>query len=254
MNKTLTPSERLIVSVDSTTRYLAPRPYKNWIAGFIQELKEFKICVKLESSLRLFGFSFIPDVQEMGFRVFADLKLYGTPSTLNQDACHISHVNPRFVTICGQVSEESMSSFKRGLISETEIIGVPLLTTQDEDFARKYYEISYLNAYMRFASILVENGVKSLICPPDGQMIRHVRRYFRDDISIICPGIRFPGREVTNDDQINVFTRSPRQAIKSGADYIVVGRPITSALDSRLVVEEIIRDIEMGLADRDPKS
>ena len=166
MEKTLTPEGRLIVAVDSREKFMSPRPLKNWIAGFLQELDGLKICVKLESSLGLFGYSFITDVQEMGFRVFADLKLFGTPSTLNHYACHISHVNPHFVTICGQVGEKGMSSFKSGLTSETEIIGVPLLTTQNEVFARKYYAISYLNAYLHFANTLVENGVKSLICPP----------------------------------------------------------------------------------------
>ena len=254
MNKALTPEERLIVAVDSQERFMSQKPLKYWIAGFLKDLSGLGICVKLESSLRLFGFSFITDVQEMGFRVFADLKLFGTPNTLNQDACHISHVNPRFVTICGQVSGESVSSLKRGLTSQTEIIGVPLLTTQDEEFARKYYAISYLNAYLRFASILVENGVKNLICPPDGRMICHVRSAFGDKVTIICPGIRLEGEEVTQDDQSGFFTRTPRASIAAGADYIVVGRPITSALKPKQVVQRIIREIELGLSDREGKA
>ena len=254
MEKTLTPEGRLIVAVDSREKFMSPRPLKNWIAGFLQELDGLKICVKLESSLGLFGYSFITDVQEMGFRVFADLKLFGTPSTLNHYACHISHVNPHFVTICGQVGEKGMSSFKSGLTSETEIIGVPLLTTQDEEFAQEYYKLSYLNSYLHFADKVVKDGAKGLICPPDGQMIRHVRSAFGDKVVIICPGIRLEGEKVTQDDQSGFFTRTPRAAIAAGADYIVVGRPITSALEPRKVAERIIREIELGLDDRDSKS
>ena len=251
MNKALTPEERLIVAVDSQERFMSRKPLKNWIAGFLQELRGLNICVKLESSLRLFGFSFITDVQKMGFRVFADLKLYGTPSTLNRDACHISHVNPHFVTICGQVGERGMSSFVRGLTSETKIIGVSLLTTQDTDFAQEYYKLSYLNSYLHFADKVVKNGAKGLICPPDWQMVVQVRRAFGNEVAIICPGIRLEGEEVTQDDQSGFFTRTPRKAIAAGADYIVVGRPITSALEPRKVAERIIREIELGLADRE---
>lgn len=254
MEKTLTPTERLIVAVDSRERFMSQKPLKNWIAGFLQELKGLNICVKLESSLRLFGFSFITDVQEMGFRVFVDLKLLGTPSTLNQDACHISHVNPHFVTICGQVGEEGMTSFKEGLTSETEIIGVPLLTTQNGDFAQEYYKASYLHSYLRFADKVVKNGAKGLVCPPDGRMIDQVRYVFEDKVTIICPGIRLEGEEVVLDDQSGFFTRTPRAAIAAGADYIVVGRPITSALEPRKVAERIIREIELGLSDRDGKA
>ena len=85
-------------------------------------------------------------------------------------------------------------------------------------------------------------------------MIVNVRRTFGDEVAIICPGIRLEGEEIALDDQSRLFTRTPRAAIAAGADYIVVGRPITSALEPRKVAERIIREIELGLDDRDSKS
>ena len=90
---------------------------------------------------------------------------------------------------------------------------------------------------LRLARLGVANGIDGLVASP--QEARMLRQEFGDRIKIVTPGIRPPGSD--SGDQKRFTT--PREAIENGADYLVIGRPITAAPDPRAAVERIVEEL-----------
>jgi orotidine-5'-phosphate decarboxylase len=91
---------------------------------------------------------------------------------------------------------------------------------------------------LRLARLGIENGVDGLVCSP--HEIKTLRAEFGDKIKIVVPGIRPNWSEP--DDQKRFMT--PREAIDAGADYLVIGRPITAHKNPREAVGRILREFQ----------
>ena len=118
------------------------------------------------------------------------------------------------------------------------LLGVTVLTSSTHEMLREVglaEEIS--DQVLRLARLGVENGIDGLVASP--HEVRVLREEFGDKVKIVTPGIRPAGADPG--DQRRFAT--PREAIDAGADYLVIGRPITAAADPRLAVEKIVAEL-----------
>jgi orotidine-5'-phosphate decarboxylase len=123
--------------------------------------------------------------------------------------------------------------------TDLRILAVTVLTSSDDsDLARAGYEFGVADLVARRGAQAKACGVSGLVASP-GEAAA-LRASLGSEICLVTPGIR-PGG-VTSDDQKRVAT--PTQAIRNGADYLVVGRPVVQASDPRTAAIAIIREID----------
>ena len=96
---------------------------------------------------------------------------------------------------------------------------------------------------MRLASLGAASGLRGVVASPHEAALLRAR--FGTDLTIVVPGVRPATENARADDQRRVMT--PRQAVEAGADYLVIGRPITGQPDPRAAAEQIVR----GMSEED---
>ena len=117
----------------------------------------------------------------------------------------------------------------------TKILGVSILTSMDSKQTKKIYNqknVSFL--VKKFAKLAKKNGLDGVVCSP--KEINVIRKEVGKDFIIITPGIRLKNK-INNDDQKRIET--PEEAIKLGANYLVIGRPITKSKNPLKTLKEI---------------
>jgi orotidine-5'-phosphate decarboxylase len=120
------------------------------------------------------------------------------------------------------------------------LIGVTLLTShEDDDMAELGFERGTAHHVERLANIAQAAHLDGVVCSPQEASI--LRRRFGRDFLLVTPGVRPAGIDA-NDQQ---RTRTPSEAVADGADYLVIGRPVTRAPDPVSVLNAINRDIEV---------
>ena len=122
---------------------------------------------------------------------------------------------------------------------ETNLIAVTILTSlDDDDLSLMGIDISTKNLVSNLAKLAKESGLSGVVC--SSEEIKMVRESCGKNFKIIVPGIRPEGS--SKNDQKRVMT--PKEAIIQGADYLVIGRPITESKDPKNTVIEIINSIK----------
>lgn len=167
--------------------------------------------------------------------VFADAKLHDIPNTVERASANIARLGVRMLNVHALGGEEMMRAARSGAdrgaieagVPAPLVVAVTVLSSQSgEDLASP-------------ASLAFEaktSGLDGVVV--SGEDVRDVRAACGDDFCLVVPGIRPAGGN--GHDQVRVLT--PAAAIESGADYIVVGRPITGANDPVGVARAILRD------------
>lgn len=181
-------------------------------------------------------------------RIFLDLKLHDIPATTNRAFIAASTYGTEFVTIHCDEGNGIMLSVAENNPGNTKILAVTLLTSLNREnlirlgCADKY--IDDLSALVLLkARLAKEAGCHGIVC--SGHEVSMVRREMGDDLIIVTPGIRPAWSLVSQDDQKRVVT--PQMAVKNGADYIVVGRPIRDADNPVDAAKKVAEEIEAGL-------
>ena len=117
----------------------------------------------------------------------------------------------------------------------TKILGVSILTSMNSIQTFKYFNEKNVSSLVKkFSRAAKKNNLDGIICSP--REIKYVRKEVGDDFIIITPGIRI-NNKIRNDDQKRVAT--PKKAIDLGANYLVIGRPITESRNPLKVLKEI---------------
>ena len=120
------------------------------------------------------------------------------------------------------------------------VLGVSILTSIDSAQAEKYYnEKSINNLVSKFVKNALENKLDGVVCSP--LEIKLVKKLSSEKLIIVTPGIR-PENYNKNDDQKRLM--SPKEAINLGANYLVIGRPITQSSNPLLEITSINSSIE----------
>jgi orotidine-5'-phosphate decarboxylase len=160
-----------------------------------------------------------------GVRVFLDLKLHDIPATVAGAARAVARLRPDLLTVHAIGGPEAIRAAVQAAPGTT-VAAVTILTSQSEtDLARAGMAGGVHDTVMRLAGLAVAAGARGLVCSP--HEVAAVRAEVGPDITLITPGVRPAGAD--NHDQARVAT--PEEALRAGADLLVIGRPITGAPD-----------------------
>jgi orotidine-5'-phosphate decarboxylase len=195
----------------------------------------FKIGLQLYTAE---GPEIVRAVLSTGAKVWLDLKLHDIPNTVARAVESANALGVQLLTIhlsggCEMI--RAAVGAKKGTMS---ILGVTVLTSSTEATLREIgISDTPDNQVLRLARLGVENGIDGVVASP--HEIKPLRAEFGDKIIITVQGIRPAWAKP--DDQKRFMT--PREALKAGADYIGIGRPITKHSNPREAVEKILEEI-----------
>jgi len=187
------------------------------------------------------GLPFVGELADQGKQVFVDLKLHDIPNTVEKATARIASLGGRFLTV--HAYPQTMQAAARGRgASALQILGVTVMTSYDDaDLAEAGYAAGVRDTVARRAVQARAAGIDGLILSAEETLA--MRAIVGDDMLLVTPGIRPAGAALG--DQKRAVT--PGQAIANGADYLVVGRPVTEAADPVAVARTIVQDIEAAL-------
>ena len=213
-------NKRLIIALD----------FKNIdeMSHFISNLDPQKCIVKV--GLQLFiseGPKVLDFLSHRGFEIFLDLKLHDIPNTVRKSVEEISQFNVKLTTIHLQGGRDMIQAANEAK-GNIKILGVSLLTSLDDSDTRELYNNDFNKQFDNLINLAMERKIDGIVC--SSQELELIK-----DPSLIkvVPGIR---NQDSSDDQKRVMASG--EAYSNGADYIVVGRPITQAKD----IEKAIKD------------
>ena len=180
------------------------------------------------------GPAIVREVVGRGWRVFLDLKIHDIPNTAKHAVAEAAALGAAMVT----VHASGGPSMLRACATEaTLVLGVTILTSLDEDEVKEIgFEAPLRDAAVHLAKLAKENGLRGVVT--SAREIRAIREAC-SDLVIVVPGIRPEGSE--SGDQRRTMT--PAAAVAAGADYIVVGRPVTEASSPRDAALAIINSL-----------
>ena len=167
-------------------------------------------------------------------KIFLDLKLHDIPNTVEKGLEAIVKMKPLFTTIHISGGDEMM------LISntnkkKTKILGVSVLTSLNSIQTKKYYNQKNISELVKkFSQAAKKNKLDGVVCSP--QEIKYIRKKIGKNFIIVTPGIRIDNK-IKGDDQKRVET--PKKAIELGANFLVIGRPITESKNPLKVLKEL---------------
>jgi len=193
-----------------------------WIESTKDSVSVYKLGLEFYLNFGNAGVSRI--IEETGAEIFLDLKLHDIPHTVAGAASAISHLAPKFLTVHAS-GGRAMVKAAADAVPQVSVTAVTILTSLSE---ADLFEIGYaspaLESAVALAKMAVNAGAKAIVCSP--LETAAIRSAVGPDPIIITPGVR-PLSEVGSDDQKRTMT--PSDAIAQGANYVVIGRPITSA-------------------------
>lgn len=187
------------------------------------------------------GLSLAEDLIRAGKHVFLDLKLHDIAETVTRACRRVAQLEAAFLTV--HAYPQTMKAAKLGAAgSSLRLLGVTVLTSYDDrDLTEAGYAFGAADLVLRRAAQAREAGLDGLIL--SGQEVSTVRARFGRDMILVTPGIRPAGAEAADQKR----TMTPAAAIAAGADYLVVGRPITLAEEPRAAAEAIVAEIAAAL-------
>jgi orotidine-5'-phosphate decarboxylase len=226
--------DRLIVALDVEDAAAARRLVK----GIGGAASFYKVGMQLVFAG---GLALIQELTGAGKRVFLDMKLLDIDNSVAGAVRSIARLGATFTTVHAypnamRAAVAAMPSGGPGLLAVT------VLTSMDgADLRGAGYGESTAALVARRAADAREAGLDGIVCSP--QEIDTVRKIVGPDMLIVTPGIRPAGSAAGDQKRM----MNPADAIAVGADYIVVGRPVTAAADPAGAAEAIVADIERAL-------
>jgi orotidine-5'-phosphate decarboxylase len=165
--------------------------------------------------------------------VFLDLKLHDIPNTVAGACRSVADINPKFLTVHASGGSKMISAASSAL-PKVEITAVTILTSLDqEQMLAMGLSENIESLTLSLAKNAVNSGARAIVSSP--QEVLLLRKHLGEKVTLITPGVRPSGAE--RDDQERIMT--PRQAIEAGADFVVIGRPITKASDPKQAADAI---------------
>ncbi len=194
----------------------------DWINNTKESISVYKLGLEFYLNFGSQGVSRI--IKETGVEIFLDLKLHDIPHTVAGAAGAISHLSPKFLTVHAS-GGRAMVKAAADALPNVAVTAVTILTSlSEEDLFEVGYASPALESAVALAKLAVDAGAKALVCSP--LETAAIRSAVGVEPIIITPGVR-PLSEVGSDDQKRTMT--PKDAIAQGANFVVIGRPITSA-------------------------
>tara|TARA_B100001057_G_scaffold435346_1_gene465612 strand:- start:354 stop:1034 length:681 start_codon:yes stop_codon:yes gene_type:complete len=221
----MTITRKVIVALDSSNINKSIKLVK----VLKNEVYAFKIGYEFFFNFGLNGYKKIYSICP---KIFLDLKLHDIPNTVKRGLEALIKIKPIFTTVHISGGDNMMKASKN---KKTKILGVSVLTSLDSEQAKKYYNKHDISSLVRkFAKSAKKNKLDGIVCSP--QEIPYVRKEVGKNFIIVTPGIRI-NNKIKTDDQKRV--ESPKKAFDLGANFLVIGRPITGSKDPLKILKEI---------------
>ena len=228
--ETLAPNERIVVALDVADLDEA----RKLVAKLGDSVGVYKIGLEL---IYRGGLGFAEELAKEGRRVFLDAKLLDIEATVERATAAIANTGAQFLTIHA-TDRKTLDSAVRGRgDSALKLLGVTVLTNLDRsDLSEQGIEMPPLALVQERARLAQDAGFDGIVASGKEAAALHERLR---NFLIVTPGIRPAGTDAQ--DQTRVVT--PSDAVAAGADYLVIGRPITRADNPRAAAEAIAAEI-----------
>jgi orotidine-5'-phosphate decarboxylase len=188
------------------------------------------------------GFELARELASQGRSVFIDAKLLDIEATVECATAAIARTGAEFLTVHALDAKTLDAAVRGRASSKLRLLGVTVLTNLDrDDLKEQGVDRSPKELAVYRAMLAQEAGFDGVVA--SGEEAAALRQALGPGVLIVTPGIRPKGAE--RHDQTRSIT--PAEAVAAGADYIVVGRPITRAPDPRSAAEAIVREIASAL-------
>jgi orotidine-5'-phosphate decarboxylase len=226
----MTADPRLIVALDAPDVATATK----WVAALGDSVAFYKVGMELVYSG---GLPFARELIEAGKQVFIDLKLHDIPETVQRATAQIAGLGATFLTV--HAYPQTMRAALAGAAgSSLGILGVSVLTSSDDaDLKEAGYALDVRDLVARRATQAAEIGIAGLVS--SAAEASAIKALVGERLKLVTPGIR-PADSAAG-DQKRVAT--PAGALRAGADYLVVGRPITRAPDLRAAALAVVQEM-----------
>jgi|TARA_B000000532_G_scaffold17532_1_gene12285 orotidine-5'-phosphate decarboxylase len=217
----------IIVAIDETTFERA--------SEVIEGLDSKKCMVKIGSvAFNSMGHKLIRLAAEEGFEIFLDLKLHDIPNTVKKSIKGLLSLPIKMLTIHISGGKDMMKAAMEATSgTQIKVFGVTALTSLNDDDTKFLYQRTTSEQVNAMLDLAEEVGIDGVVCSP-----HELELVSKRNLLVITPGIRL---QESNDDQKRVMT--PREATDLGADYLVIGRPITASKDIKKSLNEIYQSL-----------
>lgn len=223
------PRERLIVALDLPSVEAA----RAMVARLGDAVSFYKIGYQLAFAG---GLAYAQTLADAGKRVFLDLKLHDIGNTVREGVKSVARLGATFLTV--HAYPQTMKAAVEAREGSLRILAVTVLTSYDDaDLAAAGYDFTVPELVAERAAQAHDIGVDGLVC--SAEEAANLRPMVGPKMTLVTPGIRPAGAAAG--DQKRIAT--PALAIKAGADYLVVGRPIVAAADPRAAAQAIVSEI-----------
>lgn len=240
---------RVIVALDYATVDEARR----FVAQVSPSQCRLKVGLELYTAS---GPDYVRELVQAGFGVFLDLKLHDIPNTVEQACRQATRLGVELLTVHCLGGRAMLAAARRGAGAKdgadvggndrpgqarTKVIGVTLLTSlADADLEQIGFSGSIGERALALAELAQASGLDGIVCAPTEA--EAMRRRFGPEFLLVTPGVRPAGTAAQ--DQQRVLT--PRDAMARGADFLVIGRPITQAENPRAALDRVCDEIADG--------
>jgi orotidine-5'-phosphate decarboxylase len=224
------PRDRLIVALDVPSIEMA----LSLVTRLGRSVSFYKIGYQLGYAG---GLQFARQMIDDGKQVFLDFKLHDIGNTVEKGVESVARMGASFLTVHGYPQTMQAAVKGRGA-SKLKILAVTVLTSYDDnDLDKAGYRMKVGELAAARAQQARDLDIDGLVCSPEEAS--NLRKIVGDKLVLVTPGIRPAGSAAG--DQKRIMT--PAKAIAAGADYLVVGRPITEAADPETAAEKIVDEI-----------
>ena len=219
----------IIVAIDETNFKKAK--------DILDKLDSKKCMVKIGSvAFNSIGHQIIYHAADKGFEIFLDLKLHDIPNTVKKSIEGLSSLPIKMLTLHISGGKEMMLAAMEAVSGkDIKIFGVTALTSLSDEDSNNIFQRLVLEQVNVMLDLAELSGIDGVVCSPHELKLVNKRK----SLLSITPGIRIIN---SNDDQKRVMT--PKEAILLGADFLVIGRPITTAANIKQSLNDIYESIK----------
>jgi orotidine-5'-phosphate decarboxylase len=223
--------DRLIVALDFPTKSKALA----LVSVLSGSVSTYKIGLQLYTAE---GPEIVRAVAATGASIFLDLKLHDIPNTVAKAVAAAGKLGVQMLTVHLSGGRTMLEAAAEARSPNLSLLGVTVLTSATPETLQETGVNSGIEEQvLRLAELGQKSGIDGLICSP--HELRILRERLGGEIKLITPGVR--PTWAAADDQKRFTT--PGEALKNGADYLVIGRPITADPDPRAAVERVFEEI-----------
>ena len=224
---------KIIVALD----YPEVKPALALVSRLQPDLCRLKIGKELFTAA---GPAVVEQCMQRGFDVFLDLKFHDIPNTAAQACKAAASLGVWMINVHALGGRRMMEAAREAIAASVrppKLIAVTVLTSMaQEDLAAIGIAASPAEMVLRLAGLARDSGLDGVVC--SAQEAAELRKHFGRGFCLVTPGIR--PADTSADDQSRIMT--PAAALKNGASYLVIGRPITKAADPLLALQNISKE------------